>query len=145
MGEKIGIETEYEHANNGALKTIEITSPEINDNSQRYRENGHCRFGGKKDSLGVVVNEQKPVRQFPCVTAISLNAISLGSIDPLVIEIHHQQWNCSDDFCKGRVFRVDAEITALPMPVAGQDMIRLVDRRTCAYRMVGKLKRKGSE
>src|SRR5687768_14194188 len=43
-----------------------------------------------------------------------------------------------------RMFGIDAEIAALPVSMAGQNMIGLVDRRACACCVINKLKRECS-
>src|ERR1044071_2777622 len=43
------------------------------------------------------------------------------------------------------MFRVDAEIAALPVPMAGQNMKRLVNRRTGPHSVVDELECKGGE
>ena len=37
------------------------------------------------------------------------------------------------------MFGIDAEIAALPVTMAGQNVIGLVNRRACAYRVIDKL------
>lgn len=37
------------------------------------------------------------------------------------------------------MFGIDAEIAALPVTMASQNMIRLVHGRACAYRVIGEL------
>src|SRR5688572_23698912 len=51
------------------------------------------------------------------------------------------EWRRCEQLQQRRMFGIDAEIAALPMSIAGENMIRLVNRRACACRVINKLER----